>query len=116
MVTIDCVTYNEEQFIRRTLDRFVMLKTDFPFIALVHDDASVDGTADIIMEYADKYPDIIVPIIEKINLFSKKKFEKTMNARITGTGCKYVAICEGFDWWTDDKKLQKQVDYMESHP
>lgn len=116
LVTITCVAYNEEEYIRNTLDGFVMQKTNFPFIALVHDDVSTDNTAKIILEYAKKYPDIIVPIIETENLFSQKKLEKTMNEHIKRTGCKYVAICEGDDWWTDDMKLQKQVDYMESHP
>lgn len=116
LVTITCVAYNEADYIRRTLDGFVMQKTNFPFIALVHDDVSTDNTAEIIMEYAQKYPDIIVPIIDKENLFSQKKLESTMNQHIAKTECKYVAICEGDDWWIDPYKLQKQVDYMESHP
>lgn len=115
LVTITCVAYNEAEFIRKTLEGFVMQKTNFPFVALVHDDVSSDGTAQIILEYAKKYPDIIVPIIEKENLFSQKKLESTMNEYIAETGCKYVAICEGDDWWIDPLKLQKQVDYMESH-
>lgn len=116
LVTITCVAYNEAKYIRRTLDGFVMQKTNFPFVALVHDDVSTDNTAEIIMEYAEKYPDIIVPIIEKENLFTQKKLESTMNQHIAKTGCKYVAICEGDDWWIDPYKLQKQFDYMESHP
>lgn len=116
LVTITCVAYNEAEYIRRTLDGFVMQKTNFPFIALVHDDVSTDNTAEIILEYAAKYPDIIVPIIEKENLFTQKKLESTMNEHIAKTGCKYVAVCEGDDWWIDPLKLQKQVDYMESHP
>ena len=116
LVTITCVAYNEADYICRTLDGFVMQKTNFPFVALVHDDVSTDNTADIIKEYAARYPDIIVPIIEKENLFSQKKLESTMNEHIARTGCKYVAICEGDDWWIDPLKLQKQVDYMEAHP
>lgn len=116
LVTITCVAYNEADYIRKTLDGFVMQKTSFPFVALVHDDVSTDNTSEIIMEYARKYPDIIVPIIEKENLFTQKKLESTMNDHIAKTGCKYVAICEGDDWWIDPYKLQKQVDYMERHP
>lgn len=116
LVAITCVAFNEASYIRRTLDGFIMQETKFPFVALVHDDVSTDGTTEIIQEYAEKYPDIIVPIIEKENLFSQKKLESTMNEYIANTGCKYVAICEGDDWWIDPYKLQKQVDYMESHP
>ena len=72
LVTIRCITYNHEPFIRRCLDGFVMQKTNFPFEAVVHDDASTDGTADIIREYAEKYPHIIKPIYEKENLWSKR--------------------------------------------
>lgn len=114
LVTIRCCTYNHEKFIRQTLDGFVMQKTDFPFEAIVHDDASTDGTAAIIREYAEKYPDIIKPIIEKENQYSKKdgSLLRILNAHTKG---KYAAICEGDDYWTDPLKLQKQVDYMEAH-
>lgn len=114
LVTIRCCTYNHEKFIRQTLDGFVMQKTDFPFEAIVHDDASTDGTAAIIRKYAEKYPDIIKPIIEKENQYSKKdgSLLRILNAHTKG---KYAAICEGDDYWTDPLKLQKQVDYMEAH-
>lgn len=64
LVAINCITYNHEKYLRDTLDGFVMQKTDFPFVAIVHDDASTDGTAAIIREYVEKYPDIILPIYE----------------------------------------------------
>ena len=67
LVAIRCITYNHESYIRDALEGFVMQKTDFPFVAIVHDDASTDGTASIIREYAEKYPDIILPIFEKEN-------------------------------------------------
>lgn len=115
MVTIQCLAYNHEPYIRQCLDGFVMQKTDFPFEAIVHDDASTDGTANIIKEYAEKYPDIIKPIFEDENQFSKKK---GFVSRIMKDGSrgKYIAICEGDDYWIDPNKLQKQVDYLESHP
>ena len=115
LVTISCITYNHKPYIRRCLDGFVMQKTNFPFKAIVHDDASTDGTSDIVREYAEKYPEIIVPILEKENVYSKK--DGTLD-RIMAQACigKYVAICEGDDYWTDPYKLQKQVDYMEAHP
>ena len=115
MVTIQCLTYNHESYIRQCLDGFVMQKTNFNFEAIVHDDASTDGTALIIKEYAEKYPDIIKPIYETENQYSKKdgSLNRIMMEHTLG---KYVAICEGDDYWIDSEKLQKQVDYMEKHP
>ena len=72
LVAIQCITYNHEPYIRDALEGFVMQKTDFPFVAIVHDDASTDKTADIIREYAEKYPDIIKPIFETENQYSKR--------------------------------------------
>lgn len=115
MVSIECCVYNHEPFLRQCLDGFVMQRTNFPFEAIVHDDASTDGSAAIILEYAEKYPDIIKPIIETENQYSKKdnSLRKILNAHLRG---KYIACCEGDDYWTDSLKLQKQVDYMENHP
>ena len=115
LVSIRCLVYNHEPFLRQCLDGFVMQKTDFRFEAIVHDDASTDGSAAIIREYADKYPDIIKPILQTENQYSKHDGSIT---RITFEACtgKYIALCEGDDYWTDPLKLQKQVDYMEAHP
>lgn len=115
MVTIQCFTYNHEPYIRQCLEGFVMQKTNFRFEAIVHDDASTDGTATIIREYAEKYPDIIKPIYETENLYSKHdgSLRRIMNGHTHG---KYVALCEGDDYWIDPLKLQKQVDFMEGHP
>ena len=114
MVTIRCITYNHEPYIRQCLEGFVMQKTNFRFEAIVHDDASTDGTADIIREYAEKYPDIIKPIYETENQHSKRdgSLRRIMDAHTHG---KYVAICEGDDYWIDPLKLQKQVDFLENH-
>lgn len=115
MVTIHCLVFNHEPYLRQCLDGFVMQKTDFKFDAIIHDDASIDGSATIIKEYAEKYPNIIKPIIETENQYSKHDgtLTRIMNEHIHG---KYVAICEGDDYWTDPNKLQKQVDFLESHP
>ena len=115
VVTIRCTAYNHEGFIRQCLDGFVMQKTDFRFEAVVHDDASTDSTAAIIREYAEKYPDIIKPIFETENQYSKHdgSLRRIMDAQTRG---KYVALCEGDDYWTDPYKLQKQVDFLEAHP
>ncbi len=118
LVVINCITYNHESYIRDALEGFVMQKTNFPVVAIVHDDASIDGTAAIIREYAEKYPDIIKPIYETENQYSKRdgSLGRIMQEARNATGAKYVAFCEGDDYWTDPLKLQKQVDYLESHP
>lgn len=115
MVTIRCLSYNHERYIRECLEGFVIQKTYFRFEAIVHDDASTDGTAAIVREYAEKYPDIIKPIYETENQYSKHNgsLARIMDEHTHG---KYVAICEGDDYWTDPLKLQKQFDFMETHP
>ncbi len=92
-----------------------MQKTNFRFEAIVHDDASTDGSAAIIREYAERYPDIIKPIYEQENLYRKRdgSLDRVMYEAATG---RYIALCEGDDFWTNPHKLQKQVEFMESHP
>lgn len=115
LVSICCITYNHAPYIRQCLDGFVMQKTNFQYEILIHDDASTDGTADIIREYESKYPGLIKPIYQIENQYSKgKNISATYNwPRAIG---KYIAQCEGDDYWTDPLKLQKQVDFLESHP
>lgn len=115
-LTILCITFNHIRFIRQALDGFLMQKTNFPFEILIHDDASTDGTADVIREYEAKYPEILRPVYQTENQFSKTGLDfypKTLFPRIHSP---YVATCEGDDYWTDPLKLQKQVDFLEAHP
>ncbi len=114
-VSIICNTYNHEKYIKDALEGFIMQKTSFPFEVLIHDDASTDNTANIIREYEKKYPDIVKPIYETENQFSKGKgiVSKIQYGRVQG---KYIAICEGDDYWIDPYKLQKQYDALEAHP
>ena len=112
-VSIICNAYNHELYIRDALEGFVMQRTSFAFEVLVHDDASTDKTADIIREYEAKYPDIIKPIYQTENQYTKGGVSRFQEPRIKG---KYVAFCEGDDYWTDPYKLQKQYDVMEAHP
>ena len=116
LVTIHCLVYNHEPYLRDCLEGFVMLQTDFPCVAIVHDDASTDHSADIIREYAAKYPDIIHPIYETENQWRKAdgSLRKIMDTAIEATGAPYIALCEGDDYWTDPLKLQKQVDILEA--
>lgn len=115
MVTIRCLAYNQEKYIRQCLEGFVMQKTNFRFEAIIHDDASTDGTADIIREFEAKYPDIIKPIYETENQYSKHdgSIYRIMEEHTHG---KYVAYCEGDDYWIDPLKLQKQFDILENDP
>lgn len=114
MVSVCCAVYNHEKYLRQCLDGFIMQKTNFKFEVLIHDDASTDGSADIIREYENKYPEIIKPIYQKENQYSKgiKIAWKYIYPRAKG---KYIAICEGDDFWTSPHKLQRQYDYMQSH-
>jgi glycosyltransferase involved in cell wall biosynthesis len=91
-----------------------MQKTDFPIEALIHDDASTDGTADIIREYEQKYPEIIKPIYQTENQYSKGVDVSTIYNFSRAQG-KYIALCEGDDYWTDPYKLQKQVAVLEGN-
>ena len=115
LVSICCITYNHGPYIRDCLDGFMMQKTDFPFEVLIHDDASTDNTADIIREYEAKYPDIIKPICQTENQHSKGVRISIVYNYSRAQG-KYIALCEGDDYWTDPGKLQMQISYMESHP
>lgn len=116
-VSICCLTYNHALFIKECMDGFLSQQTTFPVEILIHDDASTDGTDDILREYERKYPDVVFPLYEKVNRFSsgcQGQMDILFNySRAHG---KYIAYCEGDDYWTDPLKLQKQVDFMESHP
>ena len=113
-LSIVCHTYNQEKYIRETLEGFLNQKTNFSFEIITHDDASTDSTPQIINEYQEKYPELIKTILQKDN-----KYSKNINiwTKYTFPKCqgKYIAICEGDDYWTDEKKLQKQVDFLENN-
>ncbi|MBP6182581.1 glycosyltransferase [Flavobacterium sp.] len=110
-VSICCQTYNHVNYIEECLNGFLMQKTNFKFEILLRDDASADGTTEIVKKYSDKYPDIINPLIYNENQYQKgvSPFRDNVK-RAKG---KYIAICEGDDYWTDSYKLQKQVDLLE---
>lgn len=114
LVSIICCTYNHEPYIRQCLDGFMMQKTNFSYEVLIHDDASTDATAEIVREYEDRYPEIVKPIYSEVNKYSQgiDIFSKVLLPKAIG---KYIAICEGDDYWTDPLKLQKQVDFLEEN-
>lgn len=114
LVSVICTAYNHEDYIEQALQGFVSQKTNFNYEVIIHDDASTDKTAAVIKKYAKQYPKIIIPIYQKENQHSK-------GVRITRTILlprargKYIALCEGDDYWIDPDKLQKQVEIMESN-
>jgi glycosyltransferase involved in cell wall biosynthesis len=113
IVSICCQTYNHKDFLAQCLEGFLMQKTNFTFEILLRDDASTDGTTEIVRWYLEKYPDIIVPLIYEENQYQKGVSPFLDNLkRAKG---KYVAICEGDDYWTDPFKLQKQVEFLENN-
>ena len=114
LVSISCITYNHVNFIRDAIEGFLMQKTTFPIEILIHDDASTDGTENIIREYEAKFPDIIKPIYEKENQWVKGRRGSAVFNFPRARG-KYIALCEGDDYWTDQYKLQKQVDFLEEN-
>ncbi len=112
LVSICCITYNHEKYIREALDSFLMQKTNFEYEILVHDDASTDNTAKIIREYESKYPNLIKPIYQTKNQYSQGVAINASYVWPRAQG-KYIALCEGDDYWTDPYKLQKQIDVLE---
>ncbi len=114
LVSIVCITYNQCKYIRDALDGFLLQKTDFEIEIIVHDDASSDGTSDILREYQDEYPELFKLIIQEENQYRKIGFGFVFDVFRQARG-KYIAICEGDDYWTDPAKLQKQIDALESN-
>ena len=113
LVSICCITYNQEKYIRDTIEGFLMQKISFPIEIIIHDDCSTDNTADIIREYVDKNPELIKPVYQKENQYSQgKNIDSIVFSYAKG---KYIAICEGDDYWTDPTKLQRQTDFLEAH-
>ena len=115
LVTVLTISYCHEKYLRTALDSILSQETNFPFEVVVHDDASPDGSAAIIREYAEKYPHIIRPIIEDENQYSKgvQAIMRAVKSYIRG---RYIAYLDCDDYWTDVHKLQEQVDYLEAHP
>lgn len=117
LVSIFCLTYNHVDYIRDALEGFVKQKTNFQYEVFVYDDASTDGTSEIIMEYKEKYPDIFNIYISKRNTWKDKNRNRFLyDLECQNLHGKYIALCEGDDYWTDENKLQIQVDYLEAHP
>ena len=113
VVSVGIITYNHEKFIRQCLEGVMMQKTNFAFDVIVGEDCSTDNTRSIIEEFVAKYPGIIKPIYQEKNVGGARNAYEFCYPQLTG---KYIAICEGDDYWTDPYKLQKQFDFLESNP
>jgi len=118
LVSVIITTYNHEKYIRSAIEGCLMQKTSFPFEIIIHDDASTDNTSSIVREYAETYPHQIIPVIQEENLYNKgvkgaERYHKFLEPLVKG---KYIAHCEGDDYWIDPLKLEKQVTVMEKDP
>lgn len=112
-VSVCCITYNHKEYIRENLEGILNQKFDYPFEIIVHDDVSTDGTIEILKEYKEKYPDKIKLLLEEENRYQYG--EKMFYLAAKEAVGKYIAICEGDDYWCDPYKLKKQFEFMEKN-
>lgn len=115
MVSICCLSYNHEKYIEQALGSFLAQKVDFKYEVLIHDDASLDDTQSIIRKYQADYPDLIFPILQEENQRSKTGGGMDPRFNYPRSRGKYIAVCEGDDYWMDIRKLQVQVDFLEKN-
>lgn len=114
LVSVQCITYNHALYIEDAIKGFLLQETDFPIEVWIHDDASTDGTREIIEDYQKRYPRIIKTILQIENQYSKgNKPRHILSDKCTG---KYIALCEGDDFWCLPEKLQTQANFLESNP
>ncbi len=114
-VSISVITYNHARFVRQALDGILMQEVNFPYEVIVGDDVSPDNTREILQEYAARFPDRIRLILHEqkgAGIPGKLNFVSTIHA----ARGEYVAMLDGDDYWTDPLKLQRQVDFLDSHP
>ena len=112
LLSVCLITYNHVNFIKQAVDGVLMQKVDFAWELIIADDFSTDGTREIVLEYKNKYPDLIKLILQEKNVGAAQNFIDL----ITAPKSKYIAYFEGDDYWTDALKLQKQVDFLEVNP
>ena len=113
LVSVCCTTFQHVNYIRDAIEGFLNQAVNFSVEIIIRDDASTDGTATIVEEYATKYPSVIRPILNKENLWTKGV--SPMRDCMSYAQGKYIAVCEGDDYWTDPNKLQRQVDFLEAN-
>ncbi|RNI28028.1 glycosyltransferase [Rufibacter immobilis] len=111
-VSVCMITYNHAAYIAQAIEGVLMQKTDFTVELVIGEDCSTDATRSIISAYQKAYPDKIKLLLPEHNLGMMKNFLNTLSA----CDGEYVAFCDGDDYWTEPLKLQKQVDFLDSHP
>lgn len=116
IVSVCCLAYNHEKTIADAIEGIVSQKAPFKFELIIHDDASTDKTAEIIKDYAARYPDIIKPILQTENQYYNCNLAKEFLMPNVSPSSKYIAICEGDDYWSDSGKLALQVEAMRENP
>lgn len=114
VVSVLCATFNHSSYIRDAIEGFLAQETDFPFEVIIHDDASTDDTAEIVKDYASRFSKIIKPVYQSENQYSKG--QRIIGIMLQKAIGKYIAVCEGDDYWRDNRKLQKQVFFLENNP
>ena len=113
-VSVLCTTFNQQDYIEQCVDSLLAQKADFEYKVIIHDDCSTDATREILLGYAERYPEKVVLLLEQENCYSRgMDIDTICKPYLFGT---YVAVCEGDDWWLDESKLQRQYDYMQAHP
>lgn len=115
LVSICCLAYNQEKYIRQAIEGLLMQRTSFPYEIIIHDDASTDSTQEIIEEYFLEFPHIIRPIFQKKNKYSTLGMSFLFKYVSSEAKGKYIALCAGDDFWIDPLKIQKQVNLLESN-
>jgi len=111
-VSVLMITYNHEKFVAQAIDSILMQKVDFDYEVVIGEDCSTDNTREIVIDYKRKFPDRIRLLLHQNNLGGRKNFAQALK---TCRG-EYIAMLEGDDYWTSPHKLQKQVDFLDSHP
>lgn len=112
LVSVVTITYNHAPYIAKCLEGVLMQQVDFPMELIIADDCSIDGTRELCEEYAAKYPERIRLITSDTNLGAVENERRAFRA----AKGKYIATCEGDDYWNDPQKLQLQVEFLEAHP
>lgn len=116
LVSVSVLSYNHVDYIGDCLDSILEQERDFEIEILIHDDGSTDGTQDVICKYQEQYPDIIKPILQPENLYTKGFGNFGLRYNFTRAKGKYIAMCDADDYWVHKEKLKRQVAFLDENP